>query len=118
MIYPNGRIYEGGWKKDQRNGEGYESYSNGNTYEGGFKDGKAFGYGVYKWKSGEIYEGEWEKGKKYGFGIWKSKSLFIIKLKINMETNTQDNGKMIKLMEKDHIFGLLEKSMKETGKNS
>lgn len=32
MKYQNGRIYEGDWKTDQRNGRGFEKYSNDNTY--------------------------------------------------------------------------------------
>lgn len=36
MLYKNGRIYEGEWRKDLRTGRGYEKYTNGNEYEGDF----------------------------------------------------------------------------------
>lgn len=32
MIYDNGRIYEGFWENDRRDGLGFERYANGNTY--------------------------------------------------------------------------------------
>ena len=38
MEYDNGRVYEGEWKDDLRNG--YEIYANGATYEGEWKDDK------------------------------------------------------------------------------
>ena len=33
MIYPSGRLYEGYWENDLRNGVGFERYSHG-TYRG------------------------------------------------------------------------------------
>ena len=47
MIYSNGRVYEGQWKGDKRNGRGFEIYSNGNVDKGDFVDGKAHGKGEY-----------------------------------------------------------------------
>jgi hypothetical protein len=32
MVYSNGRIYEGNWAKDMREGDGFEKYQNKNTY--------------------------------------------------------------------------------------
>ncbi len=57
MLYANGRIYEGTWESDIRNGDGYEMYQNENFYLGKFKNGKAHGMGVYTWKNGEAYDG-------------------------------------------------------------
>ena len=33
MVYNNGRIYEGSWQLDRRDGHGFERYPNGNQYE-------------------------------------------------------------------------------------
>jgi hypothetical protein len=43
MIYKSGRVYEGDWKDDLRDGHGYERYANGNVYKGSFETGKAHG---------------------------------------------------------------------------
>ena len=32
MIAENGRIYEGQWKRDAKEGKGYESYPSGNIF--------------------------------------------------------------------------------------
>jgi hypothetical protein len=40
MKYLSGRIYEGMWGFDLREGHGYEVYSNGNVYHGDFVNGK------------------------------------------------------------------------------
>jgi hypothetical protein len=40
MIYENGRVYEGMWLKDFREGMGFEQFSNGNKYQGNFVRGK------------------------------------------------------------------------------
>jgi hypothetical protein len=39
MKYYNGRLYEGLWQKDMRDGHGFEVYSNGSTYHGNFTKG-------------------------------------------------------------------------------
>lgn len=36
MIYNNGRIYEGGWENDFRQGKGFEKFANGSIYSGNF----------------------------------------------------------------------------------
>lgn len=32
IVYDSGRIYEGSWEADKRNGRGFELFSNGNKY--------------------------------------------------------------------------------------
>jgi hypothetical protein len=32
IVYNNGRIYEGEWVDDKREGRGYEKFANGNVY--------------------------------------------------------------------------------------
>jgi hypothetical protein len=39
VVYDSGRLYEGEWSKDAREGRGYERYSNRNIYEGQFHKG-------------------------------------------------------------------------------
>jgi len=71
LMYETGRIYEGSWKNNKRDGIGFEKFENGNVYQGDFMSGRAHGKGVYIWKNGETYEGEWYKGMRQGKGIWK-----------------------------------------------
>ena len=71
MIYRSGRIYEGEWLNEHRNGRGFEQFTDGSKYIGMYKDNKADGKGVFTWRNGEIYDGEFLTGKKQGFGIWK-----------------------------------------------
>jgi len=49
MKYKSGRVYEGGWSADVRQGMGFEKYANNNVYEGMFERGKAQGQGKYTW---------------------------------------------------------------------
>ena len=46
MEYDNGRVYEGEWKDDLRNGNGYEIYANGVIYEGEWKDDKQYWHNI------------------------------------------------------------------------
>ena len=32
IVYKNGRVYEGEWLNDKRQGRGFERFANGNTY--------------------------------------------------------------------------------------
>ena len=52
MIYDNGRVYEGEWKNDIKEGKGYEKYSSGNIYLGQHVMGKPEGMGKYFWING------------------------------------------------------------------
>jgi hypothetical protein len=45
MAYSNGRLYEGYWKKDKKDGKGIEIFPNGGKYEGYFINGKKEGKG-------------------------------------------------------------------------
>ena len=103
LKYHSGRIYQGCWVDDLREGDGYErferwsecskfdktvntagsktmssilhdNFSCWNVYKGNFLKGKAHGKGVFTWSSGEVYEGEWVKGYKHGRGVWKGNS--------------------------------------------
>ena len=66
--YLNGDTYNGGWKMDQRNGEGLFNSYNGEHYEGGWKNDKKNGYGEMDFLNGNRYMGEWENGSIRGKG--------------------------------------------------
>ena len=59
MVYDSGRVYEGEFINDVREGHGYEKYDNRNVYIGYFKRGKAHGKGLYTWANEEYYEVAW-----------------------------------------------------------
>ena len=40
MMSDSGRVYEGYWKNDQKDGKGYEKYVSGNIYIGQYSMGK------------------------------------------------------------------------------
>ena len=71
LINNTGRVYEGEWIQDKRNGQGYETFKTGNVYRGAFMNNKPHGKGIYNWANGEVYDGEFTQGCKNGFGIWK-----------------------------------------------
>ena len=41
LIYDNGRVYEGEWQNDKRNGRGFEQFSNKSKYIGQYLNNKA-----------------------------------------------------------------------------
>lgn len=48
MIYPNGDVYKGSYKNDQRSGPGTCKFAvNGSIYKGEWRDGKPFGNGIF-----------------------------------------------------------------------
>ena len=72
MVYDNGRLYEGNWKEDLKEGEaGFEKFPNGCMYSGAYIAGKPDGVGRYSWPNDEFYEGEWRCGLKHGSGMWR-----------------------------------------------
>ena len=60
LIYDNGRVYEGEWQDDRRNGRGYELFSNYSNYIGQYLNNKSHGKGIFTWPNGEQYDGEWQ----------------------------------------------------------
>ena len=49
MLYVNGRVYEGYWIDNFKEGKGYEKFSNGSVYKGDYVKGKPEGCGRYEW---------------------------------------------------------------------
>jgi len=44
-------------------GQGTLQWADGKLYEGTFKNDKREGHGKFTWKDGRIYDGEWKDGK-------------------------------------------------------
>lgn len=61
--------YEGMWKKDKKEGNGFELMENGEKYCGEYKNGMKEGNGVFVFKNGDSYKGEWKKDLMDGKGI-------------------------------------------------
>ena len=53
-------------------GQGTYTWPDGRIYQGEYKNDKKDGYGIYKWSDGRAYEGWWHKGKQFGFGKYLS----------------------------------------------
>ena len=65
----NGNFYEGGWKKDKKDGIGtYIFLTTGEKFIGNFANGQRHGTGTFHFAYGDRYEGEWQRGKKHGLG--------------------------------------------------
>ena len=71
IFYANGKIFEGIFKDNQKDGLGYEHYPDDSFYLGNFVEDKREGRGKFQWKNGEVYDGEWKDNQKAGSGIWK-----------------------------------------------
>lgn len=48
-IYRDGRVYEGAYLQNQKEGKGCEIYSNGNMYVGDYHQNKKHGKGTFYW---------------------------------------------------------------------
>jgi len=73
-----GHRYEGGWKKDQREGNGSLTFVEkedgvtkwAGTYEGEWHLNRKHGRGTFTYPSGDKYEGGWADDQKEGYGIY------------------------------------------------
>ena len=60
-------------------GKGIFKWPDGRVYEGEYKNDKKDGYGEFEWADGRKYKGYWKNGKQHGEGefffpgknIWK-----------------------------------------------
>jgi hypothetical protein len=68
--YPDGSVYEGQWKGDEREGKGKYRYPSGSVYEGDWKENKIHGSGRFSYANGDYYDGEWSNGMKEGRGMF------------------------------------------------
>ena len=67
-TFPDGEKYVGGWKDNQRNGQGTFTWPDGQKYIGEFKDDEMNGQGIFTWPNGQKYIGEFKDGKGNGQG--------------------------------------------------
>ena len=70
QLYSSGDIYEGGWKDDQRSGNGTHITADGEKYVGEFKNGLSHGFGNMTYPNGNSYEGEWKHDEYSGNGTY------------------------------------------------
>lgn len=49
-------------------GTGVYTWPDGKRYQGEYKKGLKEGWGVYTWKNGKEYTGTWKDGKQDGYG--------------------------------------------------
>ena len=71
----DGSVYDGGWLRGQRSGEGADSSGDGlTTYKGSFQRDARHGHGVLRTRESpsdtleNVYDGEWRDGKRHGSG--------------------------------------------------
>jgi len=71
-VYTNvqGARYEGQWKDDLQDGQGYEIRPEGGSYRGIYSKGKKHGKGKYVYADGSKYDGEWVDNQIDGLGIY------------------------------------------------
>lgn len=65
-----GIIYTGQWKNNLRSGLGRIVYPDGGRYYGAWKNDKKNGEGRYTYPDGSSYTGAWENDVKQGFGTY------------------------------------------------
>lgn len=65
MKWPDGRKYEGGFKRGKREGEGVMIWKDGREYKGEWENGYQEGVGVFKFSTGKVREGIWMKGRVF-----------------------------------------------------
>jgi hypothetical protein len=64
LIWPDGSLYEGFWKKGKANGKGRLIHADKDVYIGDWLDDKAHGNGTYLHADGAKYVGEWYLDKQ------------------------------------------------------
>jgi hypothetical protein len=70
LFLPGRRLwYEGGWHRDQRQGDGVCNHVNGDVYTGGWLRDCKHGFGKLTKSDKCTYEGEWSLDTKSGHGI-------------------------------------------------
>ena len=62
--WPDGRIYEGNYMDDKKEGFGVYTYPDGRCYKGLWHNGKQHGEGIFISPEGVERKGEWSNGKR------------------------------------------------------
>lgn len=69
LVWPDGSIYEGFWRRNKANGKGRLIHADKDVYLGDWLDDKAHGNGSYIHADGAKYVGEWYMDKQQGKGF-------------------------------------------------
>lgn len=64
LTWPDGRIYEGEYKDDKKDGQGTFIWADNRKYIGGWKEGRQHGQGKYITATGKVQVGIWVEGKR------------------------------------------------------
>lgn len=76
--YPSGNVYEGGWKRNKRNGKGTMWWTDGTEYSGDWVNNKQEGYGTMKFRNGNVYEGNFSDNNFSGNGTLRTSNSEVI----------------------------------------
>ena len=68
MWMADGRLYEGQWKDDMKEGKGRFERAVGGEYFGDFSANKMNGKGIYTLPDGTVYKGEFKHDMLHGYG--------------------------------------------------
>ncbi len=60
MLWADGSVYEGIWRRNQANGKGRLVHIDGDIYDGDWLDDKAHGKGRYIHADGAVFDGDWK----------------------------------------------------------
>ena len=66
-TFPDGTVYVGEFKDDDKSGHGRIDYADGSSYEGGFDEDAPHGQGIYTTANG-VYEGQLDHSFRHGIG--------------------------------------------------
>lgn len=64
LIWPDGSVYEGYWKRNKANGKGRLIHADKDIYVGEWRDDKAHGKGMYIHADQATYDGDWFEDKQ------------------------------------------------------
>ena len=66
FLYPNGSVYRGQMRVDDRHGFGTQLWPDGAKYEGHWVNNKAEGKGTFWHAEGDVYDGDFKDDKANG----------------------------------------------------
>ena len=80
IKFLDGSVYEGHWRKGERNGTGTYTYANGNRYTGSWKHDVPEGEGHFEFANGGHVDGTWKNGV-----IWDASGVLVSPAEIRYE---------------------------------
>jgi hypothetical protein len=71
MVYANGDVYNGTWRRNLHDGSGTltSGGGRGEVYVGDFADNRRHGRGVITYEGGDAYSGTWYNDLRHGEGM-------------------------------------------------